>query len=117
IECDGHPELLLVRELMRWGEHTDHRVWVAVQRNHATDDAWVAGEPPLPQGVAQEDDPLRTRPTLLFPEIASLHGAHSEEPKHVPGDQFALEPVRLVCAGEVERLVVVGSHVRECAAL
>jgi hypothetical protein len=68
-ERHRHPELLRVGgEVELAGHHADHRVGHAVERDVATDHAWVGAESSGPEAMAQHHDAIVAGPVLVPPE-------------------------------------------------
>src|SRR5947208_15224548 len=59
--------------------HSDDRVRNRVQTDRFPDDAWIARESPLPQSVAQEDNPTLPGLGLIVGETPAQSRPH---PKH-----------------------------------
>ena len=60
-----------------------------------------AAEPPLPEGVAENDDAVRAGAVFLVEEGAAEPRGDPEQREEVGRDLEALEPLRLALAGEV----------------
>ena len=84
------------------GADADDREGAAVERDRAPDDRRIAGESPLPEVVAEDDDRVRVRRAVfLRQERAAEDRADAERVEEVAADELAEDALRdrRRCAG------------------
>ena len=60
------------------GQHADDRVGLALDVQRAAEDPRVGIEPPVPEGLADDDDAFALRLILLGQEVTPQRGLHAE---------------------------------------
>src|SRR5439155_16478820 len=81
--------------------HSDDRVRNRVETDRFPDDAWIARESPLPQSVAQEDNPILPRLGLIVRETPAQSRAHPKHRQEVRRDARPLQPLRIAVSRQI----------------
>ena len=83
--------------------HSDHRVALVVEHNSLADESRVSPEPPLPQGVAENHGPQAVRLVLAREKTSAERWLGSQHSKQIRRDRYALNPLGLSTARQVDR--------------
>ena len=95
------------------GEHTDDQVRLAVEAERAPEHPEIASEPGAPEGVGEDDPPVRA-PRLVAPvEPAAQGRTHPQDGEELGGDDGGPEPLGLIQSREHHRAVIVAADVAE----
>src|SRR6185436_572980 len=86
------------REAFR--HHADHLMALAVDRDGAADDAWIAAEAALPQAVAEHDHARGVRHVVFLAEPASERRPRAGDVEVVVGRLLAEQRLRHLSPGE-----------------
>src|SRR6266513_3034075 len=102
IDRERRPNL----ELAGWKlklrpHHSDDRVRSRVETDRFTDNARIARESPLPQSVAQEDNPILPGLGLIVRETPAQSGPHPKYRQEVCRDARPLKPLGIAVSRQI----------------
>ena len=95
------------------GDYTDDGSANIVQNHSLADDIFASSKFALPQAFCDHRRRVRAQPVFVGGECPSHDRVHPKNFKKARGDHFAMQPLRLSIAGEIEASGTISSHAGE----